>query len=495
MRTLWWLLVVAGCGDNNACEPHVAAFPAGLLSDPMKVALPGCVPGGLYDMHGRWFVSKPDDRFAFQYPAFEGNCESGFRRVGVEDDLDASDGYTVQTWSDGTRVVVRSYSRYPETGPIQFEYAWMWAACLTADGTVVVGQTSADTTSTEVPTFETGSRFARKDELARGLELVGSVSTQGPDATVIDGYNVDVDGDHAYVVGPRGVDIIDVSDPASPRVDAHVDGEFNDLKLAHSADRVIAYVAPLYQQATTLVIDVTDPTRPRSANVLHEYSHSLFVTAAPSPRLYLGSYVDGVPVYDITDPATPVRLGAFALPIHGAGVHDMFPDRNMVYVNDTTAGMFAMDITAGLDAPVERGHIATTYSHTSFSGVAGGRKIILHGDEGMTPDGGAFLRVLDGDPDSPTFMTELSRYFTRPEVGIHNFQLVGDRLYIAYYQDGVRVVDLSTPTKPVEVAHYNTWDDTAAIGAAFEGALGIRVVDGLIYVADSLRGLLILRET
>lgn len=50
-------------------------------------------------------------------------------------------------------------------------------------------------------------------------------------------------------------------------------------------------------------------------------------------------------------------------------------------------------------------------------------------------------------------------------------------------------------TQPREIAHYNTWDATFAESGAFTGALGIRVVDGLIYVADSERGLVILRET
>jgi hypothetical protein len=58
----------------------------------------------------------------------------------------------------------------------------------------------------------------------------------------------------------------------------------------------------------------------------------------------------------------------------------------------------------------------------------------------------------------------------------------------------VRIVDLSDPTVPREVAHYNTWQEQTAYGGAFEGALGIRLVGGLIYVADDLRGLLIFRE-
>jgi hypothetical protein len=91
-------------------------------------------------------------------------------------------------------------------------------------------------------------------------------------------------------------------------------------------------------------------------------------------------------------------------------------------------------------------------------------------------------------------MTEIGRYQSRPEVGIHNIELVGDRVYLSYYQDGIRVVDLSTPEQPREVAHYNTWDPETAPGASFEGAVGVRVAAGLVFAADSERGLVILRE-
>jgi hypothetical protein len=96
-------------------------------------------------------------------------------------------------------------------------------------------------------------------------------------------------------------------------------------------------------------------------------------------------------------------------------------------------------------------------------------------------------------------MTALSRYHTRPEasVSIHNMELVGSRAYIAYYQDGVRVVDLADPTAPVQVAYHHTFDLATGERGPFEGAIGIDVdpATGLVYVADTRRGLLIFRET
>ena len=70
----------------------------------------------------------------------------------------------------------------------------------------------------------------------------------------------------------------------------------------------------------------------------------------------------------------------------------------------------------------------------------------------------------------------------------------GDKVYVAYYHDGIRIVDMADPTQPREVGHYNDWIEDNAYGGAFEGALAVRKVSDLLYVADLERGLLILRE-
>jgi hypothetical protein len=313
----------------------------------------------------------------------------------------------------------------------------------------------------------------------------------------MDALNLSIDGHYAYVAGWTGFDIFDVANPAAPLAVSHYDGSFNDVKVVNNGTSIVAFVSPRASQELTSVVDVTVPTAPRFVQYLNEYSHSIFIQQRnATTELYLATYNESVPRYDVTNPLTPIRQGMAIVPGEASGVHDLFVAGDRVYANNTQQGLVVFDVRWGDATATELGRDVKGYSHASWAGTAGGRAIILHGDEGMTrsDDGGAHLRILDGDPTSPTFMQLLAKYQTRKQVGIHNFELHGDKAYVAYYQDGVRIVDLSNPAQPRELAHYNTWDPDTAYGGAFEGALGIRLVDGLVYVADDLRGLLIFRE-
>lgn len=492
---------IGSCGDNLEPEetiemPCVPTVPpdmpiAGPFADPLAEPLPtSCVEGGLRDLPGRWWVNVPGESFSFGYPIFEGTCADGFRRANwIEEDDSDADGITYQTWSDGTRFYTRRYARF-ETPNQTFEFAEMFMACMRPNGTLATLTGVFDSDRGEQYEYGTGERFeAKEPEVASGISLVGEMG-------LARGFDVSVDGTYAYMVGPDGFDVIDIADPAQPMRVGHIDGEWNDVEVVRGGGKVIAYLAPIDNNATAIV-DVTVPDAPSYAGTIPAYSHTVFVTRTTTPpRLYLGNYTESVPVYDVTNPSIPTLVAS--VPIQGsgedAGIHDIHVDGTRIYADKTIDGVVGVDVASGFGTPVELGRIKTSYSHATWAGTAGGRKIAIHGDEGMTPnEGGAFLRVIDADETSPTFMTEIGRYQTRESVGIHNMILVDDRAYIAYYQDGVRVLDLSDPTEPRDIAHYNTYDVAGASGMPFEGAMGLVVVGDLIYVADNLRGFLVLR--
>lgn len=493
------LALAAGCGDNlgppTGCDPDPPRLPSsGPLIDPRAAPLEGCVAGGLRQLPGRWFVAAAGAGFSYDYPRFEGNCEDGFRRAFRSDDLDASDGTTRHTWSDGTRIFLRSYTRYEtQTGP--FEYADAFTACMRADGHLAAHRALFDTDRGERPIPMTGERFAARDTGPLGLRLVGELGRQN--GMAIPAYNLVIDGAYAYIVGLGGLDAIDVSAPSAPRHVGHVDGAFNDVRVVHGDGKVVVYAAPIHSEDKVAIIDVTTPSRPTLVGHLDEYAHSLQVQPrlGGATYLYLANYTNLVPVYDVTSPLAPAPLGRAQTPGPKAGIHDLTVDRDLLFVNNTTEGVVALDTSDGLAAARDAGRRKSSYSHGGAIGSTSGGRVYLHGDEGMTDDGGAYLGILDGAPASPTFLQEIGSYRSRRQVSIHNFELVGDKAYIAYYQDGVRVVDLSTPSAPHETAHYPTWDEPTAYGGTFEGAIGIRVVGGRIYVADLKRGLLILEET
>jgi hypothetical protein len=165
------------------------------------------------------------------------------------------------------------------------------------------------------------------------------------------------------------------------------------------------------------------------------------------------------------------------------------------YLNAWEKGFFVVDFTDPAQ-PKRLGHWQSPRrrSHSSWVTTVGGRRIAVHGDETY----GAHMTVLDVDPTSPQFMQPLSEYETRPYVSIHNFTGVGTKTYFTHYQDGVRVIDLANPAQPALAGYYNTWDpgDPTAPTNFYAGAIGLDVDTArkLVFVADTHRGLLILRD-
>ena len=91
------------------------------------------------------------------------------------------------------------------------------------------------------------------------------------------------------------------------------------------------------------------------------------------------------------------------------------------------------------------------------------------------------MTVLDvTDTANPTVV---SHFATREGISIHNVEVVDGIAYISYYLDGLRVVDLRDPHMPEEIAHFDTVPDANERGLT-QGAFGIRVLDGVVYLSD-----------
>ncbi len=336
-------------------------------------------------------------------------------------------------------------------------------------------------------------RAERHDpQASEKLSLVGSLdAAEWKDSTL----DVKVVGTTAYVIRDGGLWTIDAADPTKPVIiDHHADADdetrSNDVEIFEAAGRRYAIIA----DTPVEIVDVTNPADLQRAGRIPVEAHTVFTeTRNGSTRAYFGSYDGTTPVYDITNPLVPTRLGVFDA--QSSYVHDLFVQDGIGYLNAWEQGFFVVNFTAPAQ-PVQLGRWQSPRkrSHATWVTTVGGRRIAVHGDETY----GAHMTVLDVDPASSQFMQPLASYQTREHVSIHNFTGIGTKTYFTHYQDGVRVVDLADPTKPALVGYYNTWDpaDLSAPDGFFAGAIGLDldVARKLVFVADLNRGLLILRD-
>ncbi|MDB4955646.1 MAG: hypothetical protein JWO36_3215 [Myxococcales bacterium] len=326
------------------------------------------------------------------------------------------------------------------------------------------------------------------------IALVGQLNdpSWGPGYT----FNVRMKGTLAYLIRQDGLHIIETADPAHPVELGHyartTPGYSNDVKIVDAGAKRYALIADYPSD----VVDVTNPAAPQLAAQIPEEAHTVAVESRGAKiYAYFGNYDAKCPIYDVTNPAAPMKLGSYATT--GSLVHDLSVENGIVYLNAWDAGFLIVDFTTPA-TPVLRGKFGPTptlTSHSNWTTTVAGRHIALHGEEAY----GAHLQVVDITAGSPTFMQPFASYKTRDYVSVHNIMAFGSKAYFTHYQDGVRVLDLSDPTQPALAGYYNTWDPQAdyTTSGFFEGAVGLDVdlARHLIFVADSPRGLLILSDT
>jgi hypothetical protein len=203
-------------------------------------------------------------------------------------------------------------------------------------------------------------------------------------------------------------------------------------------------------------------------------------------------------IFDVSKPLEPVLLNRYTVPEDDNGLgypHDSFAYQNRLYINQMGQGYYVLDVS---DASNPKPLGSYTYdaaiynpTHANQVGTFAGHTIAFEGGESMN----AHLRVLD--VSDPAHIVKIGEYAMRPQTSIHNMVLVGKRLYVAWYAEGLRVLDVSNPTQPKEIAYANTYKDSneGFSDGLFAGAIGIRVPgDGYVYVVDMSRGLLIFHE-
>lgn len=497
MKRVFLLVLAAACGDNGVDDgpPEVPQFQpechdiAQANPDPFKTAesldaiasvetVPGTLAG--WNPNGRWFLTgqRVGGVSSFHFEKREADI--------IVDRFKDAPGTITDTFVFWRGMV------QGQKGPLLMLKR---VSNLAADGSLRAERVVCDGEMCRVCTAKMIYATHNDSEgESDHISLVGQLNDPAwPPAYTL---NVRVVGNTAYLIRRDGLHIIDITDPTHP-IELGVyarpmpSGAANDIKLVETNAKRYALIGDVPVD----VVDVTDPAHPALVVQIPEESHTLAVeTRNDKTYAYFGNYDATTPIYDVTDPAQPVKLASFQA--EAPFVHDLSLENGIAYLNAWDGGFYVADYTDPT-APHEIGHWAKTTadsSHSSWPMHVGNRHIAIHGGENY----GAHLDVVDVDPASTTFMQPIGSYKTRDWISIHNLMGFGSKAYFTYYQDGVRVLDLSDPTQPEQLGYFNTWDPQADYTTSqfFEGAVGLDVDPArkLIFVADSPRGLLILRD-
>jgi hypothetical protein len=276
-----------------------------------------------------------------------------------------------------------------------------------------------------------------------------------------DGRDYAYTGTHAAGKGGNVMYAWDVTDPASPvltdsvLVDARV---VNDIKV--NADATVAVITregASNRQNGIIVLDIEDPAHP---TILSSYTKDL--TAGIHNTWIEGDLVyainDGtraVHIIDISNPALPEEVGRWELEREGKYLHDVMIKDGLAYLSYWNDGLIILDVGAGIKGGSPRDpKFVSQYKYRSRQGseeygnthhAIRYKNYVFLGDEIFGceecvngPRG--YVHVIDvTDIERPV---EVARYQV-PEAGTHNLWVEDDKLYVAYYQGGLRVVDVS----------------------------------------------------
>jgi len=269
------------------------------------------------------------------------------------------------------------------------------------------------------------------------------------------------------------------------------------------------------------IIDVTDPTNPFEASRINTV-----------PRYEMKTWqnyvytVDGLTgpggITDLTNPALPEKVGSFpgghtlwiddegflyvslpGLKVYDLNINPLAPPlvweipstdgHDCVVVDDVLylffgySGTFLFDVS-NRHVPVYLGGItdpAIEYNHHGWPSQDRTHLFIL--DEfALSPAPDITVWNIT-DPAAPVKVGSISD----PTSSAHNGFVIGNYLYVAYYNSGFRVYDVSTPSQPVMVDEYDT--NALQVEGNFDGAWGVYPFgpNGTVYVNDRPNGLFV----
>jgi choice-of-anchor B domain-containing protein len=274
------------------------------------------------------------------------------------------------------------------------------------------------------------------------------------------GYELDA---RAFALACQGnaLRVVDVTNPSAPFTASLVPATGTDLKEAKTFGH---YAYCVNQNGKLQVIDLADPDSAVTVAEIGDFggSHNCYIELSRGLLFVCGHRnIEAFQVYDLNvDPVNPPLVARYG---HDY-CHDIHVRGDLALVCAIADGYFELVDVSNL-AAIER---ISTFTHPGPLAPHAGwfsddLNYVFTADEA---EGGHLIAWDISNPKAPL---PVASYESGTGTSIHNVLLDGNYAYLAYYSEGVRILDVSDPPNMVEVGYIDSplFDDNSCFKHPF----------------------------
>lgn len=326
----------------------------------------------------------------------------------------------------------------------------------------------------------------------------------GNQYSAIWGYRAPNGREYAILGCQTGTAFIDVTDSSNIVEVAYKTGVSSGWREM----KVFSHYAYVVSEGTNSRLQIFDlQYLPDSVRLVNTYSYTNYTKthtiSQSGPYLYINggnvtqgmSNSGGVTVLDLTNPVVPVKRGSWGQQyvhdsrivndtIYACNIYDAPQGTGSIYVISATNKDNLTNVSSWVNNPVPGPHnIALT----------GDRRYAFTTDE-IPNTSPRVLKVWDiQNLSNVTLVTTWQPTNILTSI-VHNVEIYGNYALIAHYRAGVRLVDITNPAIPNEIAWYDTYPSSNS--NSYSGCWGVFMLpSGKIIASDMQTGLYVLKTT
>ncbi|MFZ1461042.1 MAG: choice-of-anchor B family protein [Ignavibacteria bacterium] len=325
--------------------------------------------------------------------------------------------------------------------------------------------------------------------------LLKNIDVAGRSYSALWGYTAPDGREYAILGYNRGTSFIDITDSANIR---EVD-TLSGLTSSWREMKTYSHYAYIVSEATNSKLQIVDlQYLPDSVSLVATWSYAGYTKTHSISQsgnyLYLNggnaaSSVGGVAVVDVSNPVSPVKMGEW----NTEYVHDCRVQNDTIWAANVYTGKMSI-INASNKSSLQFVRNWQAYPQSAVSthncAFPVTRDYIYTTNEVSSPAGK--LNVWDiRDLNNITFVRDWQPTGITTAI-VHNIETYGNYAVIAHYTAGIRILNISNPSNPVEVAWYDTYPSSNSTN--FSGCWGVyKFSSGKIIGSDISNGLFVIK--